>query len=184
MLAKAEKSVLTEVVELRRQGGVYEVDVTFNGKTTVPLIFDTGASLTTISADLAARIGLTPQPSDQEIELHVADGSVVKAHMTTIPSMRVGKFTINNVACAVMPATKVDAPLLLGQSFHRHFTYKFTPESGQLVLSKVESLEPPTTAGTARTTKKTTKGKRSNRAPAPRAGTDTSAPATTEDPGR
>ena len=140
---KAEKSVLTEVVELRHKGGVYEVDVTFNGKTTVPLVFDTGASFTTISAALATRIGLKPQPSDKKVELHVADGGVITANLMTIPSMRVGKFTVNNIACAVMPPDKADIPLLLGQSFHRHFTYKFTPESGRLLLSRVETIEPP-----------------------------------------
>jgi clan AA aspartic protease (TIGR02281 family) len=175
LLVKAEKTVLTEVVELRHQGGVYEVDVTFNGKTTVPLVFDTGASFTTISAELAARIGLKPQPSDRQVELHVADGGVITANLMTIPSMRVGKFTVNNVACAVMPAGKSEIPLLLGQSFHRHFTYKFTPESGRLVLSKVETLEPATKS--ARTTTKKAKAKRSSKA-----ATSTSAPAAATDP--
>jgi hypothetical protein len=89
--------------------------------------------------------------------------------------MRVGKFTVNNVACAVMPADKADIPLLLGQSFHRHFTYKFTPESGRLVLSKIETIEPSTT--TTRTTKKTTKAKRSGKT-----ASGTNAPAATTDP--
>ncbi len=162
LLVKAEKSFLTEVVELRRRGGVFEVDVTFNGKTTVPLIFDTGASFTTISDELAKRIGLQPQASDRTIELHVADGGTVSARLMTIPSLRVGKFSVNNVACAVMPPEKRDAPLLLGQSFHRHFTYNFTPESGQLVLSRVGAMEP--TERQSGTRKKTTKSKRSTKA--------------------
>jgi len=174
LLEKAEKSVLTEVVELKRKGGVFEVDVTFNGKTTVPLVFDTGASFTTISAELAQRIGLQPQASDRPVELHVADGGVVSATLMTIPSMRVGKFTVNNIACAVMPREKSNIPLLLGQSFHRHFTYKFTPESGQLVLSRIETMEPP--ARQAGTRKKTAKAKRSTKAV-----TGTNAPAAVTD---
>jgi len=174
LLEKAEKSILTEVVELRRKGGVYEVDVTFNGKVTVPLVFDTGATFTTISAELAARIGLKPQESDRPVELHVADGGVVKASLMTIPSVRVGKFTVDNVVCAVMPPGKAEIPLLLGQSFHRHFTYKFTSESGQLILSRVETMEPPAKATRARA--KTTKAKRSSRA-----ATGTNAPAATTD---
>jgi clan AA aspartic protease (TIGR02281 family) len=175
LLVKAEKSVLTEVVELRHKGGVYEVDVTFNGKTTVPLVFDTGASFTTISAALASKIGLKPQASDRQIELHVADGGSITANLMTLPSIRVGKFTLNNIECAVMPPDKPDIPLLLGQSFHRHFTYKFTPESGRLVLSKIEAMEPQTKQ--ARTTKKTTKAKRSSKA-----ASGTNAPAATTDP--
>jgi len=174
LLEKAEKSILTEVVELRRKGGVYEVDVTFNGKVTVPMVFDTGASFTTISSELASRIGLKPQASDQSVELHVADGGVIKAKLMTIPSVRVGKFTVDNAVCAVMPPGKAEIPLLLGQSFHRHFTYKFTPESGQLVLSRVESLEPRAKSTRPRT--KTTKAKRSSKA-----ATGTNAPAATID---
>jgi aspartyl protease family protein len=174
LLDKAEQSILTEVVELRRKGGVFEVDVTFNGKVTVPLVFDTGATFTTISSDLASRIGLQPRESDRPVELHVADGGVIKANLMTIPSMRVGRFTVDNVACAVMPPGKSEIPLLLGQSFHRHFTYKFTPESGQLVLSRVETGEPQTKESRPRT--RTTKTKRSSKG-----ATGTNAPATATD---
>ena len=174
LLEKAEKTILTEMVELRRKGGVFEVDVTFNGKVTVPLVFDTGASYTTISAELASRIGLQPRESDRPVELHVADGGVIKAQLMTIPSMRVGKFTVDNVTCAVMPPGKNEIPLLLGQSFHRHFTYKFTPDSGQLVLSRVDAIEAQTKEAQPRT--KTTKGRRSSKG-----ATGTNAPAATTD---
>jgi aspartyl protease family protein len=159
LLAKVEKSVLTEAVDLRRRGGVYEVDVTFNKNETVSMIFDTGASFVTLSADLARRIGLQPKATDTPLELHVADGSVIQARQMTIPSVRVGKFTLTNVACAVMPADKKDAPLLLGQSFINQFTHKV--EGGRLILSKVETE--PTPSKTA-TTKRTAKSKRSTKA--------------------
>jgi clan AA aspartic protease (TIGR02281 family) len=156
LLEKIEKSVLTEEVELRRRGGVYEVDVTLNKNITVPMIFDTGASFITISTELARRIGLTPQTTDRTIELHVADGSVIEAKEMVIPSVRVGKFTLKNVVCAVMPADKRDAGLLLGQTFINQFTHKV--EGGRLMLSKVET-EPP--APKTAVTKKTPKSKRS-----------------------
>jgi clan AA aspartic protease (TIGR02281 family) len=161
LLEKVEKSVLTEEVELRRTHGVYEGDVTFNGKVTVPMVFDTGASLTTISSELAARIGLVPATSSDTLELSVADGSVIKAKRMTIPSLRVGKFTVNDVECAVMPADKRDVPLLLGQSFHRHFTYKFTGASGRLIVSKVETADQPQPqTKSSRATKNETKSRR------------------------
>jgi clan AA aspartic protease (TIGR02281 family) len=156
LLEKIEKSVLTEEVELRRRGGVYEVDVTLNKNVTVPMIFDTGASFVTISTELARRIGLTPQATDRPIELHVADGSVIETKEMIIPSVRVGKFTLNNVVCAVMPADKRDAALLLGQTFLNQFTHRI--EAGRLILSKVET-EPQTPKPSA--TKKTPKSKRS-----------------------
>jgi clan AA aspartic protease (TIGR02281 family) len=162
LLEKVEKSVLTEEVELRRTNGVYEVDVTFNGKLTMPMVFDTGASLTTIPAELAARIELKPSPSNDVLQLSVADGSVIKAKKMIIPSLRIGKFTANDVECAVMPAEKRDVPLLLGQSFHRHFTYKFTGASGRLIVSKVETGEQ-APAKSDRTTKNESKGRRTSR---------------------
>jgi aspartyl protease family protein len=160
LLVKTEKSVLSDDVEFRREreGGVDRLDVTFNGKITEPLVFDTGASLTTISSALAARIGLNPKPSDKRIQIKVADGSVFTATLMTIPSMRVGKFTVNNVPCAVMPPDKTDMDALLGQSFLRNFTYKLTPGTGRLHLARVETGE--TAAKPARTSNKKTKARR------------------------
>jgi clan AA aspartic protease (TIGR02281 family) len=164
LLERIEKTVITDSVELRRTGGgVYEVDVTFNGKVTRPMIFDTGAGLTMIPAQLATEIGLAPAHSDPEIRCTTADGTVVIARQKTIPSMRVGRFVVNDVVCAVMPAEKGNVEPLLGQSFHRHFTYKMTPGSGHLVISSVETMEPPQAKTGVRPPRNPAKGKRSTR---------------------
>ena len=44
-LVNREKSVLSKAVEMRRKGGVFEIDVTLNGKVTTPMIFDTAPVL-------------------------------------------------------------------------------------------------------------------------------------------
>jgi len=163
-LASREKSVLSKSVEMRHRGGVFEVDVTLNGKETIPMIFDTGAALITLSSEFASKIGLTPVASDETIQLHDAGGRVTEAKMMTIPAVRVGPFTVNNVDCAVLPPTKRDVPLLLGQSFIKQFTHKV--DNGRLLLSKVET--PETQAKPAATPKKTTKPKRSSKAAAGR----------------
>jgi clan AA aspartic protease (TIGR02281 family) len=158
-LVNREKYVLSKAVEMRRRGGVFEVDVTLNGKETTPMIFDTGAGLVTLSAEFAAKIGLTPEASDQTIQLHDASGGITAAKMMTISTVRVGPFTVNNVECAVLPPSKRDVPLLLGQSFINQFTHKV--DNGRLLLSKVETTEPQAKATT--TPKKTTKAKRSSK---------------------
>jgi clan AA aspartic protease (TIGR02281 family) len=140
LLSAVEKRVLTDKIELRPRGGVYELDVTFAGKVTVPLYFDTGASYTTLSAELAARIGLSPHPSDPLVRISTADGSSFEAKLATIPSVRVGKFVLNDVACVILPPDKKDAPLLLGQSFLNAFEFKVTPDS-HLILSKVAAAD-------------------------------------------
>ena len=165
LLERIEKSVITDSAELHKEGGVFWVNVTFNGKMTKSMVFDTGASLTTIPAGMATEMGLTPSSSDPVIVCETADGTRVEARRKTIPSMRVGRFTINNVNCAVMPASKGNIAPLLGQSFHRHFTYKFTPESGHLVMSRVELPDQPQPKS-ARPSKSAVKGKRTTKSKA------------------
>ena len=169
LLERIEKSVISDSVDLHKEGGVFWVNVTFNGKVTKPMVFDTGASLTTLPAALAAEIGLTPTSSDPVIRCETADGTVVEAKQKTIPSLRVGRFTINNVVCVVMPPGKGNVAPLLGQSFHRHFTHKFTPESGHLVMSKVEAAEP-VQSKAVRTSKSSAKAKRTTKSKGTAAG--------------
>ena len=140
-LEKAEAAVLSESVDLRREGGIFWVDVTFNGKVTRPMAFDTGAADVVLPYDMAAEIGLTPGPDDPIVRCRVADGSIIEARKMVIPAMRVGKFTVKDVSCTVMPAEKKDVPPLLGQTFQKNFLLKFSPDSGKLVLSRVEAPE-------------------------------------------
>jgi len=148
LLEKAEASVLSESVDLRKEGGIFWLDVTFNGKVTRPMAFDTGAADVVLPADLAAEIGLKPGKGDPVVRCRVADGSIVEARQMTVPSIRVGKFTVKDVACTVMPADKANVPPLLGQTFQRNFLLKFSPDSGKLVLSKVEDPDAPPAATT------------------------------------
>ena len=154
LLEKAEASVLSESVDLRKEGGIFWLDVTFNGKLTRPMAFDTGAADVVLSADLAAEIGLKPGKDDPIVRCRVADGSTVEARQMAVPSMRVGKFTVKDVSCIVMPADKKDVPPLLGQTFQRHFLLKFSPDAGKLVLSKVEAPEAAATPARAKASAK------------------------------
>ncbi len=158
-LVNREKFVLSKAVEMRRKGGVFEVDVTLNGNVTTPMIFDTGASFVALSAEFAAKVGLNPQSTDQTIQLRDATGGTTAAKLMTIKTVRVGPFTANNVDCVVLPPDKRDVPLLLGQSFINQFTHKV--DNGRLLLSKVDTNEPQ--GNTTGTSKKTTKAKRSGK---------------------
>lgn len=152
LLENAEKSVLTETVPLRKEGGIFWLDVTFNGKVTKSMAFDTGASSVVLPAEFAAEVGLKPGPDAPVVKCQVADGSIVEAHAATIPTLRVGQFTVRDVPCVVMPPTKKDVPPLLGQTFQRNFTLKFSPDTGRLSLTRVDAPEaaPTRPAGKAR----------------------------------
>jgi clan AA aspartic protease (TIGR02281 family) len=184
LLERVERSVISDAVDLHKQGGVFWVNATFNGKVVKPMVSDTGAALTMLPSKLAAEIGLKPSDSDPIVRCETADGTVVEARRMTVPSLRVGRFVVNAVECAVMPAGKGDISPLLGQSFHRHFTYKFTPESGHLVMSRVEGLEPgaPAPSPSNRPARGTTKAR--TRAGRARGNTAKTAPADAPDANR
>ena len=61
VLEKGEKSVHSENIPLHKEGGVFHLYATLN-RIPAKMIFDTGASFTTISAALAKKIGLKPGP--------------------------------------------------------------------------------------------------------------------------
>jgi len=103
------------------------------------MVFDTGAGLTTISATLAAKVGVKPRAGESAIQLRTADGTVVDGKLGIIPSVRVGKFTIANVECAIMPAEKGEIDPLLGQTFLKNFQVEYHPEAGKLTLKRVET---------------------------------------------
>jgi clan AA aspartic protease (TIGR02281 family) len=110
-----------------------------NGKVPVRMVFDTGAGLTTISAKLASQIGLKPSPSDSPVELTVANGAKVQGKKMTIATVRVGKTTVKNVECAVMPQATGDVDPLLGQSFFKNLTIEFNQDTGRLKITKVDT---------------------------------------------
>ena len=57
----------------------------------------------------------------------------------TLDSVRVGKFTVKDVRCAVLPAGLTQAPPLLGGSFLRHFSYRHNPGGGKVTFWKVQT---------------------------------------------
>src|SRR5271166_3329490 len=138
LLEKAERSVQSGIIELHRENGVFHVYASL-GKVPTKMVLDTGASLTTISAKLASRIGLKLKTGDPTVQLTTADGTVVEAKRLVIPSVRVGKFTVQNVECAVMPAEKGDVDPLLGQTFFKHFKVEYSAEARRLSLKKLDT---------------------------------------------
>jgi predicted aspartyl protease len=144
-LERTESLFQSDTIELHREGGIDHIDAMLDGKGPVRMVFDTGAGPTMIPAGLASGLGL--KPTGRTVSCAVADGSKVLARIMIIPTIRVGKLTIKNVVCAVLPEAKGDVPPLLGQSFLRHFDYKYAQGSGRLVLTKVEPDQPASRSG-------------------------------------
>jgi aspartyl protease family protein len=137
-LKKLEDAVLSEQIDLRDDGSsTLLVSVSLNGKLK-ELCVDSGSSLISLPYKMARDVGLNPDSSDDEVTLVLADGRQVKAKRLLIPKVRVGKFELENVACAVMPATLPDAAPLLGMSFLGQFSFKIDTESKKLTMTKID----------------------------------------------
>ncbi len=137
-LAGLEKQILSETIELRARHGVFSLEAIINGKHHVPMVLDTGAALICLPSAVAKRVGLKASTTDPTIKLQLADGRMVKAGIVRLKSLRVGKFKVDDVPCALLPRSMSEAPPLLGQSFLRHFTYRIDSDGRKLTLRKFE----------------------------------------------
>lgn len=141
-LKKMEDTVLSDSIPLRKgPGNLWMVSAMFSGKYAQELCIDTGASICCLPWKIAADVGARPTEQSPVVKLTLADGRVVEAQMVSIDSLRVGKFTVENVDLAVMPENLTEASPLLGQSFLKHFTFKIDTVNEKLIMSKIESKD-------------------------------------------
>ncbi len=139
-LARLEEMVLSESIPLRRgQGNLWYVDVVFNGRKTQEMAIDTGASVIALSWDVANKVGLAPGDDAPGVLVEVADGRVVEAKRVLAKTVRVGKFTAENVECAVLPGGLPRTTPLLGLSFFKNFSFKIDSGNGKLIMSQIET---------------------------------------------
>lgn len=142
-LAKLEEAVQSDSIELRHgRGGLWHLTAVFNGSHALEMAIDTGASMIVLPRKVAEEAGLRPSEDAPKIQLHVADGRVVEGRLVVADKVRVGRFTVEKVECAVMPSEMGETVPLLGLSFFKHFTFKLDTTAGKLNLSHVDSVEP------------------------------------------
>ncbi len=139
-LAKYRSEIEAEAIPLQEVGGVHTVDVLIGGET-VKMILDVGASMVTLTGEDAEKLKVSPGPNDPVVEMKLADGHVIHAQVITLKSVRLGRFTVENVTCAVMAKGLNGAAALLGNTFLSHFVVKLDQQAGQLHLIEVDSAE-------------------------------------------
>ena len=140
-LALLEKTVVTDKIPLRREGNGYFATVFINGQHLQEMVVDTGASAMVLPYRAAMECGVRIDVSAVPVQMVVASGARFKSKMVTLESVRVGKFTAQNVECVVLPPEATNAPLLLGMTFLGRFN--FSINGTELVLSKTEADHPP-----------------------------------------
>lgn len=155
---KLEEAVSSEAIKLDNQSNSLWVDVTINGKHKQRLIVDSGATIISLPDKVARDMGIEPGMDGESVEVGLADGRKVPGTRIKLDSVRVGKFTVEDVECCILGPEAPDAPGLLGMSFLGQFKFEVDAQQGELKLVKVESGEPPLkekTKDRKRTVKKT-----------------------------
>lgn len=123
-------------IPVKRRGGGLVVTATVNERGTGTFIVDTGASLVTLSAVAAERLGIRYRDGTR-MRMTLADGSEREGYGITLSSVSVGEARETRVAAVVMddpPGVGVDG--LLGMSFLGAFVMNLDGASGDLVLSR------------------------------------------------
>ncbi|AFY56474.1 putative aspartyl protease [Rivularia sp. PCC 7116] len=110
----------------RRSGNTPIVDVTFNGKQTFEMIFDTGASGTLITQSMANALQIKPSGT---LQASIADGSVIKLKTGQVKSIGVGGAKVNNVRVAIAPNADTG---LLGHDFFGNYDVKIRQNTIEL----------------------------------------------------
>jgi aspartyl protease family protein len=141
-LKALEDTVLSEEIPLRDSGGgTFHVNVVVNGKQQQEMVLDSGASLISLPLALAEKFGLKPSEKDPKITLQLADGREIEGRLMKLSSVRVGKFIVDNVECAVLGEDAVRAEPLLGMSFLEHFKFEVDASAKTLTMVKVAGAE-------------------------------------------
>ncbi len=138
-LTKIEETVLSEeIVATIGDGNLLYVNAVFNGSESIEIAVDTGASSVVLPWSVAERIGLKPGPDAPRAIFVMADGRESEGRIVKAKSVRVGKFIVEDVECAVLGPENINAVPLLGQTFLGNFIYKIDSARAIISITRVE----------------------------------------------
>lgn len=142
-LAGFEREFNIEQLSVAVRNNHMVVDVRFNDAVTAPMLIDTGASVVSLSEELAAKLSLRVSKSSK-ITLTLADGSQVDGHPVMLDSVGVGPMLLKGVQAVVVPAAS--QPLegvegLLGMSFLGSFIIRLDPAGKTMIVTRLKAGE-------------------------------------------
>ena len=133
-----EETILSESIQLRRSsGGTLVASVVINGKHTQEMTVDSGASMVTLPAKVAAACNIHVGANSRVINLTLADGRKIGGRLASIPQIRVGGFSAENVPCVVLDPEAAAASALLGMSFLGRFKFELDARQATLTITQV-----------------------------------------------
>jgi len=124
----------TSAVSLKRVGDQFAVEASLNNSVQVTLLLDTGASLSIISFDTLARLGLSPDQATKTGWFTTANG-VVQAPIISLAGFTVGGHIVENIEVGVMDVShtgSIDG--LLGMNFLKHFKFYIDQNDNKMHL--------------------------------------------------
>lgn len=121
------------IVPLRRDDRALMLDATLDKKTSVRLMLDTGATYTTISEELAEKLGYDLEGA-QQVRITTANGQVLLPRIR-LKSISLGGYTAKNVDATVMPMpSNVPFSGLLGLSFVKNHRITIDTRASHLMI--------------------------------------------------
>ena len=130
---------MSESIKLTEDSGTFLVSVLIDGKHTQEMVVDSGATSISLPFAMAKEMGLEPNSGDRKVRVQLADGSEVDGFLKTIPTVRVGKFTVDDVECIVLSPAAVKAMPLLGMSFLGNFKFEIDKNRAELKMVKIDA---------------------------------------------
>jgi clan AA aspartic protease (TIGR02281 family) len=136
-LNKCATELAADAIPARMDHGVPVVKVAINGKTQ-EMVWDSGATVVSLSAETAAAFGLHATDQDPTVESTLANGQSVKSKLVVVPEIRLGGFVATKVECVISPPSDVRPPDLLGGAFQCHFLCRVDQQAGLLHLTPID----------------------------------------------
>lgn len=119
-----------ETVISQRVDGHFWVEARLNG-VPVEFLVDTGATYTGVSARIAGKAALVPDPNDRGVILDTANGPIV-ARMSTADSLRFGSIDAHGLPIAIAPDNETETNVIGMNLLSQLASWRV--EGGKLIL--------------------------------------------------
>jgi clan AA aspartic protease (TIGR02281 family) len=138
-LKQVEQEIFSESIALDvTSNGTLYVNVSV-GKKVARMVVDSGATVISLPAALAAELGVIVPNDAPVVSLVLADGREIPGRAVKIPKVRIGQFEAEQVDAAVLDAVAVNAEPLLGMSFLGNFKFEIDIADKSLKLLRVKA---------------------------------------------
>jgi clan AA aspartic protease (TIGR02281 family) len=131
--AKQKKRV--HRLRIKRAGHEIKLGAEINGSLVVPVIADTGASINTLPAWAAERLGLVIDDETPVIGMRGVGGQPMRVPLVKIDSVQIGTAVVHDVEMAVVSTMSEG---LLGMPFFNHFRLSVDPAGGVMTLEEID----------------------------------------------